>query len=69
MCETMETMEWWQWIIKIVLGLVLLLVAAGSALFGYICTKAQAKSWGAGCFAVTAASIAAFVWLIFFLWR
>jgi len=64
-----ETMEWWQWIVKIVLGLILLIVAAGSALFGYICTKAQAKSWGAGCFTVTAASIAAFVWLIFFLWR
>jgi len=61
-------MDWWQWIIKIVLGIILLLVAAGSALFGYICAKAQAKSWGAGCFAVTAASIAAFVWLIFFLW-
>jgi len=65
MCETM----WWRLIIKTVLGIILLLVAAGSALFGYICTKAQAKSWGAGCFAVTAASIAAFVWLIFFLWR
>ena len=64
-----EPMEWWQWTIKIVLGLVLLLIAAGSALFGYICAKAQAKSWAAGCFAVTAVSIAIFAWLIFFLWR
>jgi hypothetical protein len=62
-------MEWWQWIIKIVLGIILLLVAVGSALFGYICAKAQAKSWAAGCFTVTAVSIAIFAWLIFFLWR
>lgn len=62
-----ETMEWWQWIIKIVLGIILLLVVVGSALFGYICAKARAKKWGAGCFAITALSVAVFVWLIF-LW-
>jgi quinol-cytochrome oxidoreductase complex cytochrome b subunit len=63
-----EPMEWWQWIVKIVLGIILLLVAVGSALFGYICAKAQAKSWAAGCFTVTAVSILAFAWLIFFVW-
>ncbi|MCJ7720581.1 MAG: hypothetical protein MUO36_03830 [Candidatus Hadarchaeum sp.] len=61
-------MEWWQWIVKIVLGIILLLVAVGSALFGYICAKAQAKSWAAGGFTVTAVSILAFAWLIFFVW-
>jgi len=42
------------WVIKIVLGLILLIIIAGSGLFGYICLKAQARKWGAGCFAVLA---------------
>jgi len=60
-----ETMEWWQWIIKIVLGLVLIVVMLGSALFGYICMKARARSWGAGLFGVTALTVLALWWLIF----
>ena len=60
-----ETMEWWQWIIKIVLGIILILVMIGSALFGYICTKARARSWGVGCFTITALTILALYWIIF----
>ncbi len=61
-------MEWWQWIVKIVLGLFLILVVVGSGLFGYICWKAQARKWGAGCFGITTLCILALYWLIFMLW-
>lgn len=33
---------------QIVLTLVLILVIAGSGLFGYICMRAQARKWGGG---------------------
>ena len=52
------------WIIKIVLGLILLLIIAGTGLFGYICFKAQARKWGAGCFAVLALCVVLFYLLI-----
>lgn len=60
-----ETMEWWQCIIKIVLGIVLIVVMLGSALFGYICMKARARNWGAGCFGITVITILALYLLIF----
>ena len=60
-------MPWWMLIIKIVLGIILLLIIAGSGLFGYICFKAQARKWGAGCFAVLALCVALF-YLIIFRW-
>ena len=55
-------------IIKVVLGLILILVMIGSALFGYICMKARARSWGAGCFVVTILTIIGLYLLIFRLW-
>ncbi|MDI6819813.1 MAG: hypothetical protein QMC89_02770 [Candidatus Hodarchaeaceae archaeon] len=58
-------MPWWMWIVKIVLGLILLLIIIGSGLFGYICWKASARKWGAGCFVVLVACVAAIYWLIF----
>lgn len=52
------------WIIKIILGIILVLIIIGSGLFGYICWKAQARKWGAGCFAVLAACVVLFYKLI-----
>jgi quinol-cytochrome oxidoreductase complex cytochrome b subunit len=61
-------MIWWQWVVKILLGIILVVLAAGAGIFGYICTKAQARKWGAGCFTIMALSIVAFYFLIFHLW-
>jgi hypothetical protein len=52
------------WIVKILLGLILLVIIAGSGLFGYICFKAQARKWGAACFGVVAVCIVLFYLLI-----
>ena len=57
-------MQWWMWIIKILLGLILLVIIAGSGLFGYICFKAQARKWGAACFVVVAVCVVLFYLLI-----
>lgn len=57
-------MSWWMWIVKILLGLILLVIIAGSGLFGYICFKAQARKWGAACFSVVAVCVVLFYLLI-----
>jgi hypothetical protein len=57
-------LSWWMWIVKILLGLILLVIIAGSGLFGYICFKAQARKWGAACFGVVAVCIVLFYLLI-----
>ena len=51
-------------IVKILLGLILLVIIAGSGLFGYICLKAQARKWGAACFGLVAVCIVLFYLLI-----
>jgi len=58
-------LDWLKLIVKVVLGIILLLIIAGSGLFGYICFKAQARKWGAGCFAVLALCVVAFYLVIF----
>jgi len=57
-------LDWLKLIVKVVLGIILLLIIAGSGLFGYICFKAQARKWGAGCFAVLALCVVLFYLLI-----
>jgi RNA polymerase subunit RPABC4/transcription elongation factor Spt4 len=49
-----ESLDMWIWVVKILVGLLLLVVIAGSALFGYICFKAQARKWSAACFGLVA---------------
>ncbi len=54
------------WIItaaQIVLSLVLILVIAGTGIFGFICIKAQAKKWGVGLILVAILCILAIFWL------
>jgi len=38
---------------KILLGIILVLIAAGSGFFGYICVRAEAKKWAVGMFLIT----------------
>jgi hypothetical protein len=57
-------LDWPKLIVKIVLGLILLVIIAGSGLFGYICFKAQARKWGAACFSVVAVCVVLFYLLI-----
>lgn len=52
---------------RVVLGVVLALVLAGGALFAYICFKARAHKWGAGCLAITILALLGLWWDIFLL--
>ncbi len=38
---------------KILLGIFLVLVAAGAGFFGYVCVRAEARKWAAGMFFIT----------------
>lgn len=55
----------WIWLIKGALGLVLVALILGSALFGYASLKAQVWKWSIGLFAIAALGILALYWLIF----
>ncbi len=50
---------------QIVMTLVLLVIAGGAGLFGYICIKAQARKWGTGLIVVAILSVLAIymVWV------
>lgn len=53
-------------IAKIVLIILLILIIAGTGLFGYIAWKAEAKKWGVGCFG--AAVVSAILIYLLILW-
>lgn len=58
-------MPWWViLILRIILGIVLGLVIAGTGLFGYIAWKAKARKWSGGMFAVLALAVFLFYWLV-----
>lgn len=38
---------------KVLLGILLVLIAAGSGFFGYICARAEARKWAVGMFLIT----------------
>lgn len=54
----------WKLLGKIVLGIVICLVLAGSGLFCYICFRAQARKWGAGLLVVVLLCLVAIYWLV-----
>lgn len=61
-------MEWWELLViigRVVLGIILALILVGSILFAYICFRARAYKWGAGCLAVAVLSFLGLWWDIF----
>ncbi|KXB03656.1 hypothetical protein AKJ45_00900 [candidate division MSBL1 archaeon SCGC-AAA261F19] len=43
---------WLILILKIIFGILLILIIAGTVLFGYIAWKARARKWGGGMFGI-----------------
>jgi len=55
--------DWIKTVSQIVLSAVLILVTAGTGVFGYICIKAQAKKWGIGLIIVAVLCLLAIFWI------
>lgn len=59
-----DVMTWWVLVLRVIFGILLVIAALGTGLFGYIAWKARAKKWSGGMFGITIVSILLFIQFI-----
>lgn len=59
-----DVMTWWVLVLRVIFGILLVIAALGTGLFGYIAWKARAKKWSGGMFVITIVSILLFIQFI-----